>query len=342
MFVVAIFKLLFSSGGLSYFPLEEFRLLQTVRALAHVSLIAALIFCSQLLRKTEDEAAATIGTILDYAWGLVGFVFVSIETNDLFERWLLYADGIQYSFLAYNRLLTLAAVWMLYSLGLSFNNSANCRAAVLHIALGSAALSIIVAVLIGISFRPIERFAPFVNYRALILVLIAAGVVASIRLYRSLELVGKWKGRIGSALSLAVAALAFTLITGETRDFFQQQMHALESQTEWAEGTNLELDKLENMKQLSLSGVWLVSSIAMMLVGFWRRLRNVRLAAIVLFAFTILKIFIYDLSFLQTLYRIFSFMGLGVILLGVSYLYQKYKDIILGQDESDAGGKPTV
>lgn len=333
MCVFAIFKLLFSSGGLSYLPLEDFRLLQTVRALAHVALIAALIFSAQVLRRTEDDAAATIGTILEYAWTLVGFTFVAIETNDLFERWLLYAEGTNYSLFAYTRLLTLAVVWMLYSVGLSFNNKANCRAAVMHVALGSAALAILVAALAGIAFRPIERFVPLVNYRVLALVMIAAGVVASTRLYRSFDVATKWKRRIVGTLSLAAAALAFTLITGETRDFFQQKMHALESQTEWAEGTNRELDRLENMKQLSLSGVWLASSIAMMLVGFWRRLRNVRLAAIGLFAFTILKIFIYDLSFLQTLYRIFSFMGLGVILLGVSYLYQKYKDVILGQDE---------
>jgi len=81
------------------------------------------------------------------------------------------------------------------------------------------------------------------------------------------------------------------------------------------------------MKQLSLSGVWLLSSILIMLAGLWRRVRNLRLVATALFGFTILKIFIYDLSFLQTLYRIFSFMGLGVILLGVSYLYQKTRGL---------------
>jgi uncharacterized membrane protein len=52
--------------------------------------------------------------------------------------------------------------------------------------------------------------------------------------------------------------------------------------------------------------------------------------AFALFGVSILKIFIYDLSFLDTLYRIFSFLGLGVILLAVSYLYQRYRGIILG------------
>jgi uncharacterized membrane protein len=86
---------------------------------------------------------------------------------------------------------------------------------------------------------------------------------------------------------------------------------------------------LENMKQLCLSAVWLLYSISLMGIGIWRRMRSVRVIAIVLFGVTILKIFIYDLSFLETLYRIFSFIGLGVVLLVVSYLYQHYKDLIL-------------
>jgi uncharacterized membrane protein len=77
-----------------------------------------------------------------------------------------------------------------------------------------------------------------------------------------------------------------------------------------------------------LSSVWLLYSVSLMVAGLWRRAQGLRIMAIVLFGITILKIFIYDLSFLETLYRIFSFVGLGVILLGVSYLYQRYKAII--------------
>jgi len=68
----------------------------------------------------------------------------------------------------------------------------------------------------------------------------------------------------------------------------------------------------------------------MMALGLWRRRRAVRILSIGLFGISILKIFTYDLSFLTTLYRIFSFIGLGVILLAVSYAYQRYKAIIFG------------
>jgi uncharacterized membrane protein len=78
-----------------------------------------------------------------------------------------------------------------------------------------------------------------------------------------------------------------------------------------------------------LSTSWLLYSIGLMGVGIVRRVRTLRVIAIVLFGVAILKIFFYDLSFLETLYRIVSFLGLGLILLTVSYLYQRYRSVIL-------------
>lgn len=132
-------------------------------------------------------------------------------------------------------------------------------------------------------------------------------------------------------LGLTIVALVLALLTSETRDFFQKEMYVLQRHMgdNWTKDFEAQLTNLRNMQSLSLSGVWLVYSVILMVVGIWKRYRNLRLVAIGLFGVAILKIFIYDLSFLQTLYRIFSFMGLGVILLGVSYLYQKYKGIIL-------------
>jgi uncharacterized membrane protein len=47
-----------------------------------------------------------------------------------------------------------------------------------------------------------------------------------------------------------------------------------------------------------------------------------------LFGMTIVKVFFVDLSELERGYRVVSFIGLGAILLAVSFLYQRYKDQI--------------
>ncbi|HSA92680.1 MAG TPA: DUF2339 domain-containing protein, partial [Terriglobales bacterium] len=45
--------------------------------------------------------------------------------------------------------------------------------------------------------------------------------------------------------------------------------------------------------------------------------------ALILLAVTIMKVFIYDVSELEKGYRIMSLIALGVLLLGVSFVYQR-------------------
>jgi uncharacterized membrane protein len=61
----------------------------------------------------------------------------------------------------------------------------------------------------------------------------------------------------------------------------------------------------------------------LMIVGFWRRSAFVRWQALALIAFTIGKVFIYDVSELDRGYRIVSFIVLGVLLLAISFVYQR-------------------
>jgi hypothetical protein len=60
--------------------------------------------------------------------------------------------------------------------------------------------------------------------------------------------------------------------------------------------------------------------------GFPLRDRTLRLSGLTLFMVCILKLFVYDLRNLETLYRILSFIVLGVILVGVSWVYTRFRD----------------
>jgi hypothetical protein len=59
--------------------------------------------------------------------------------------------------------------------------------------------------------------------------------------------------------------------------------------------------------------------------GLYLARRPIRLGGIALFLFSILKVFVYDLSELDTLPRIFSFIVLGLLLIGASWAYTKYR-----------------
>jgi uncharacterized membrane protein len=61
----------------------------------------------------------------------------------------------------------------------------------------------------------------------------------------------------------------------------------------------------------------------LIVVGFWKKQPFLRWQAIVLIGATIAKVFLYDASALDRAYRILSFLVLGVILLAISFMYQR-------------------
>jgi uncharacterized membrane protein len=68
---------------------------------------------------------------------------------------------------------------------------------------------------------------------------------------------------------------------------------------------------------------WFVEAALLMAVGFWRKSGFVRWLALALIASTIAKVFAYDIWDLSRGYRIVSFIFLGVLLLAVSFAYQR-------------------
>lgn len=80
--------------------------------------------------------------------------------------------------------------------------------------------------------------------------------------------------------------------------------------------------------KLGLSILWGVYSLILISLGIWKRMKHLRIAAIVLFGATLLKLFLYDISKLDTISKTIVFVILGLLLLIISFLYNKYKNII--------------
>jgi hypothetical protein len=75
-----------------------------------------------------------------------------------------------------------------------------------------------------------------------------------------------------------------------------------------------------------LTIAWGMQGVALLAAGFPLRDRVLRLSGLAILLFCILKLFVYDLSYLDTLPRIFSFIVLGVILVAVSWVYTRFRD----------------
>ena len=75
--------------------------------------------------------------------------------------------------------------------------------------------------------------------------------------------------------------------------------------------------------QFTYSAWFMVFGAFLLGAGFWRRMAFLRWQALVLVAVSIGKVFLVDVSELSQGYRILSFLGLGTLLLGVSFAYQR-------------------
>ncbi len=84
----------------------------------------------------------------------------------------------------------------------------------------------------------------------------------------------------------------------------------------------------------SISVLWTLFSIALMALGFIKNGHALRMISISLFAITIFKVFIIDMKNVSTPFRIISFLVLGLVLIGASYLYYRYRDRIVPMEKN--------
>jgi uncharacterized membrane protein len=87
-----------------------------------------------------------------------------------------------------------------------------------------------------------------------------------------------------------------------------------------------------------VSAVWALQAFALIWLGLASRCKSRRILGFVLFGITVLKVLAIDMSELEKVYRILSFIASGLLLVGAAYFYQRYSPMLLGEmEEEDAG-----
>jgi uncharacterized membrane protein len=118
-----------------------------------------------------------------------------------------------------------------------------------------------------------------------------------------------WRGKTAGLLFGLWTVLAFVVLNYEVSAFFAE--------------------KAPQAHFAAISVLWALCSIGLMVVGFLRNHALLRQGAIGLFAATVLKVFFADMANVSTPFRIISFVVLGLMLIGASYLYYRYRERIL-------------
>ncbi|ARS36513.1 hypothetical protein CA264_14330 [Pontibacter actiniarum] len=91
--------------------------------------------------------------------------------------------------------------------------------------------------------------------------------------------------------------------------------------------------QLSQIRRIGFAILWGVSSFVLMMIGMQRKLKTLRVISLTLFFLTLLKLFLFDIRGISEGGKIAAFICLGVLLLVVSFMYQKLKTLIL-EDES--------
>ncbi len=90
----------------------------------------------------------------------------------------------------------------------------------------------------------------------------------------------------------------------------------------------------DSFKNVGVSLLWGTYALLLIVLGIWKKHRLLRISGIGLFSVTLLKFFFFDIIGMSTLGKTAIFVGLGVLLLLVSFLYNKYKHKISDEAEN--------
>lgn len=168
------------------------------------------------------------------------------------------------------------------------------------------------AAIIGFSLttlNPVVTEEPVLGnvvFNALLLAYLAPAVLL-VAVARKLEAIGWQQLRLGFGVLALV--LCFGYITFETKRVF--------------EGHLLQMGGETLAENYAYSAVWLAFAVALFAAGLRFAIAHLRYAGLAVMLLVVLKVFLWDMSNLEGLFRIASFIGLGLCLVGIGWLYQR-------------------
>ncbi|MCC6441984.1 MAG: DUF2339 domain-containing protein [Armatimonadetes bacterium] len=278
-----------------------------LRWLSYVVIVLSLLAIGWMFSKEREAAQPSESDllgILPAAVCLLALWGVTVELYNSFQ-WCQIPSPASWEAAA---LFAVAAFWGLFAAFLLAAGAAWQRRDLRFLACGIGGIGAFL-LLIG-SFDPESAgWGPVFNIRFLAFAVIAA-VFALAPLAARQPLPEAERSFIGQAAILA----AFVGLWGLTQETYET--------VRWFRGALG--PHWDRIAQMAVSLVWTLCATLLLIAGIVRQHRMIRFFALSLFGLTIAKVFCFDLGFLETPYRVFSFGGLALALIGVSWLYKRY------------------
>lgn len=167
-----------------------------------------------------------------------------------------------------------------------------------------------------------DAFAPFVNASFGTWLFVIASLAVAARLVRSAARESRGLDGVMRPLLGGVALLLlFGVLTGETQALFEQR-----ASTAVNDGLEEAAERARLAGRLAISVLWSVFAMSLLAAGLVARSRALFWTAYALFAVAGLKVAFVDLAELHTLYRILSFLALGVLLMLGAFVNIRFRD----------------
>ena len=115
--------------------------------------------------------------------------------------------------------------------------------------------------------------------------------------------------RIRHAYQIGAMVLGFVWCTFLVQDYFG--------------GAKLWGGSTSSSELYTYSVVWLLLAISYQAVGLWREQHIIHVGSLVLLLLTVGKVFFVDAAELEGLFRVLSFLGLGLALIAIGFFYNK-------------------
>jgi uncharacterized membrane protein len=265
--------------------------------------ILAFAAASVLARRWED---AIFGEILEWASILLGIILLGLQVRQYFHP-----GDLDEAKILLMEWAALSILWLTFALGLLL---ASRRWPLSSLDLGGRiVLGIAVCTAyFGQSLVDNPLWAHNAVGRALIFnrLLPAYGLPALLILLGAWELRRRGVRILPDIVGLSGVGLLFILVTLLVRQGFQ--------------GTYLDGGPTTLAEKYAYSIAWVLFGTLFLVVGIWRRYAALRYASLGILVLAIGKVFLYDTAHLEDLYRVFSFLGLGLCLFLLAFLYQKF------------------
>lgn len=324
---IPVFMLLFVNTFVVILNPLTFRLILNFHFLTFLIVLAALIFAAYLYWRQREELfeeeryvfpVLLVAAIFVALWVLSAEIFRFFDSREIVA---LRTDSIRAARDANNGiLLSLTALWAIYAFGLLsvalWKHSRLVRWA--GLALASVAVFKLVFVdTFAVKLNP-ETFRLILNFHFLIFLLVLGVVLFAAYLYwRHREELLEEERDVFTALVVVANIVAVWVLSAEAIRFFDSREVRLGND-------------FTSAKHLSLTILWTVYAIGVIVAGIIRKSSRVRLVGLALLGIPVLKLFVFDVFLLEQGYRVGAFVGLGALLLATGLVYQRYSKAIRG------------